>query len=359
MTLTFAERPEDNVDVAVRIQRLLCKGLLQMDNIHSESRRNTPWTDEKEASPLERFIDECNHRNYENKHPKVRDTAEPELLNSYRPEGCRYCGSKSIESHGYMKSGIRRYICRSCRRTFCIMTGTIFDQRKIPITEWLDFILSILGYGSFRLTSKANRNAYNTTRYWMDKLFLLLRGWQDHIILNGRIYLDETFYSVRGGNRLRDENGKGLRGITRDKICIGVAYDGNNLICIEEGLGKTSGKRTLSAYQSHIEHGSVLIHDGEIAHGKLISALSLISEIHTSKETRGKKDSDNPLNPINQCHNRLKKFLNAHSGFLREDMQDYLNLYSFIESEPADPYRTIEILLDLALRKPILLRYRG
>lgn len=96
-----------------------------------------------------------------------------------------------------------------------------------------------------------------------------------------------------------------------------------------------------------------------IAHGKLISALSLISEIHTSKETRGKKDPDNPLNPINQCHNRLKKFLNAHSGFLREDMQDYLNLYSFIESEPADPYRKVEILLDLVLQNPVLMSYRG
>jgi hypothetical protein len=33
------------------------------------------------------------------------------------------------------------------------------------LSEWLDFMLSVFGYGSFRLVSKSNRNAYNTTRY--------------------------------------------------------------------------------------------------------------------------------------------------------------------------------------------------
>jgi hypothetical protein len=39
------------------------------------------------------------------------------------------------------------------------------------LSEWLDFMLSVFGYDSFRLVSKSNRNAYNTTRYWMDKMF--------------------------------------------------------------------------------------------------------------------------------------------------------------------------------------------
>lgn len=43
---------------------------------------------------------------------------------------------------------------------------------------------------------------------------------------------------------------------------------------------------------------------------------------------------------------------------MRDDIQDFMNLYSFIASAPADKFETIRIMLDLALREPILLRFR-
>jgi hypothetical protein len=76
------------------------------------------------------------------------------------------------------------------------LTNTIFDSHKIPLSEWLDFLLSIFGYGSFSLVSKSNRNAYNTTRFWMDKVFLVLREYQDTLVLSGELQLDETYYKV-------------------------------------------------------------------------------------------------------------------------------------------------------------------
>lgn len=146
-----------------------------MKNIRSKSRRKTPWSDAPEATALQAFIDESNQDNYHRKHPGISDTGEVELLNSMGVQECRHCSSTAIQRFGFTSNGVRRYRCKDCRRTFNILTNTIFDSHKLPLTEWLDFLLSIFGYGSFSLTSKSNRNAYTTTRYWMDKVFLVLR----------------------------------------------------------------------------------------------------------------------------------------------------------------------------------------
>lgn len=176
-------------------------------NSKSESRRRTPWTGNDDATPVQRFIDSCNTANYDKKHPSVKDSLERELLDNYQVKECRHCGSKSFQSYGKTAAGTRRYYCKDCHRTFTILTNTIFDQRKIPISEWLDFLLSLMGNGSFSLTSKSNRNAFNTTKFWFRKVFSLLTDWQDSIMLEGRVYLDETYYSVISSEQMMNADG--------------------------------------------------------------------------------------------------------------------------------------------------------
>ena len=91
---------------------------------------------------------------------------------------------------------IQKIRYKDCGGTFTIITGTIFDQRKISVSQWLDFMVMVIGHGSFNLTSKMNRNAYTKTKYWMKKLFLILEDWQESIMLEGNIHLDETYYPL-------------------------------------------------------------------------------------------------------------------------------------------------------------------
>lgn len=329
-----------------------------MSNHNYESRRATPWTGKEDATGLERFIDQCNQANYEKRHPSVKGSAEIELLNSHRPVRCPHCGSGKFVRRGLTGTGLQRYSCLDCHKSFTVITGTIFDQRKIPMSEWIDFLLSIMGYGSFHLTSRNNKNSATTTKYWLEKVFLLLRHWQDSIVLKGRVYLDETYFPVKGSDAKRRPDGSLPSGLSRNRICISVACDGTSVVCIAEGFGKPSKKRTLAAMASHIEAGSCLLHDGDNTHGALIEALQLQSEVHTTAHTKGLKDRDNPLHPVNRQHALLKRFLKAHSGFDRDEIQDYLNLYSFLSSAPSDKFEKINILLELALSEPILLRFR-
>ena len=64
------------------------------------------------------------------------------------------------------------------------------------------------------------------------------------------------------------------------------------------------------------------------------------------------------MNPVNRAHNILKKFLNAHISFLRDDMQGYLNLFAFITNPPVDLLEKVELVIKMAFENPKLLRFR-
>ena len=68
----------------------------------------------------------------------------------------------------------KRYFCKTCGRRFTPTTGTIFEDHKLSISEWIEFLLNLFGYSSLNLNSKVNKNANTTAKYWLKKIFLLL-----------------------------------------------------------------------------------------------------------------------------------------------------------------------------------------
>lgn len=324
----------------------------------TKSRRITPWTGKSDSSSLESFIDLCTERDYEHRHPSVIETGEAEFLNSYELSSCRFCGSSLITKEGYSSTGVRRYKCKSCGKRFTILTNTIFDSRKLPISEWICFLLDLFGYASFNMTSKVNRNSSNTTKYWVKKLFLLLEGIQDDVVLDGKVWLDETFIKVRSEDIETRPDGKEYRGQSRNQMCIGIACNKVQSVFIFEGNGKTSARKTLEAFSSHIKEGSHLVHDKEAAHGLLVSMLNLTDESYDSRKLKGIPDKDNPLDRVNDLCDLLQRFLASHSSFKRDSLQDYLNLFSVMMNPPSNKYEKVKRILELSFEKPILMRYR-
>lgn len=294
---------------------------------------------------------------YEERHPSIKESGEADMLNSYIPKNCPYCSSERFIRKGYDSNGIIRYRCL-CGKTFKPTTGTIFDSRKIPVCEWIEYCLNIFRYISLNADSWNNRNAISTSKYWLEKLFLTLENTQNDVVLEGTVWLDETYYSIMMRDRERDEDGNLLRGLSRNQICIGVATDKKHTVCIMEGYGKPSQKRSYEAFKEHIKPGATLIHDKENTHKKLVENLSLESIYYASKEMKGLADSENPLDPVNRVHCLLKMFLNAHSGFNRDDLQNYLNLYSFVINPPSDHLEKVEKIINLVFQNPKSLKYR-
>ncbi len=329
-----------------------------MNKYYSPSRRRTPWTDREGCTSVQSFIDMQVQSLYEERHGRLMSSMENDLFNSVEVSRCRHCGSERIARNGRTSNGVSRYICRGCGKTFTPMTGTLFQDHRIPVDEWIDFCLQLFSDQSFLSISNSNRNSYSTTRYWVAKLALSLSGYDDGIMLEGDVYIDETYYSVIRKDRSIDGEGRYRRGLSRDKHCIAIAFDGHRTYCALAGMGKPSQKRILEALKDHIAPGSRIIHDGEKAHSLLIRNLGCSDETHLTADTKGLSDADNPLDPINRKCAALKRFLKAHSGFNRSYFDQMLRLFSFIVNPPRNPYEKIEIVINRILEIPNSLKFR-
>jgi transposase-like protein len=261
------------------------------------SRRATPWDEQSELSPVEVFIKSNYLDSFDVKHPKLSDTNESEFLNSFIISKCKYCLSHHLKKRGFTRNGIQRYKCLDCNTSFNILTNTIFDNHKISIIEWIQFFLNLFGFGSVSLTSKNNKNSIATSQYWFHKLFLVLKDYQNAIMLSGDVQIDETFYTVIK-NEIVKKDGKGLRGLSQNQFCIGIACDKEYTYAKIEGMGKTSTGRTLTTLKDHIAPKSTLIHDKEKSHKGLVKLLELESHTYDSKELKKLDDKDNPLNDV-------------------------------------------------------------
>ena len=322
-----------------------------------QSRRTTPWDNQQDVPPLEFFLKQKYQSNYAHKHLRVIESEESNFLNSFAIKECKRCTSTNFKKRGYSKSGIQRYFCQDCKRYFIVTTNTIFENHKISISEWIEFLLNTFNYQSFKAISLVNKNSIYTTKFWIYKLFLILSDYQEHITLQGTVYIDETYYAMAAKDRLT-KDGKELRGLSVNQMCIGIGYDGTNVYVKFEGFGKPTMKTTLDTFQSHIELGSNLYHDKERSHRSLVQKLSLIDHCFDGNEIKKLSDKDNPLTPINRLCYLLQRFLNSHSGVNRDDIQGYLNLFCYMMNPPINRLEKVRNLINSAVYLTKTLNYR-
>ena len=189
-------------------------------------------------------------------------------------------------------------------------------------------------------------------------MFLLVREYQKGIVLEGKVILDETFYSVRTDEIATKPDGKKYRGLSRNRICIGVACDGSHVFCVLEGYGKPSKGKTYDAFRDHIKPGSVLVHDKEKAHSTLVARLGLTSEAYPSATIKKLPGKENPLAKVNRIHFFLERFFYAHTSFKRDEIGNFIHLFSFVMNPPENKLEKVDILINLGLTCARKLRFR-
>ncbi len=295
---------------------------------------------------------------YDAKHRKPSNP-ELDLINNLVITCCPYCKEKKFKKSGLYKSGIRRYRCNSCGRAFNPLTGTIFDSHKIPISEWIEYLMHLFEFHSITSSARDNRNAKSTGRYWLSKVFAVLKDCQKEVVLTGDIYLDETYFSVMPKNTILKIKNKKYAGISRNKICVASATDGKNTFIVVCGKAKPSKARISNAFKGHIDICSRLIHDGDNSHSILVKEYKMKEIVHLTKKTKHLSDKENPMNPINSVHRNLKTFMRQHPGYKRENLQDWLNLFWFIcQNRDNGLIETIRRFLEIAISTHKVIRFR-
>lgn len=321
---------------------------------HHSSLLDFSWKNNNEKSTCQNLIEDTVKEWYAAKHRKAVDN-EIILINERKIAECIYCESSNFVKDGFTKNGLQRYRCNNCGKRFNILSNSLFFAKKIPLSEHIEYLIHLFQYHSIKSSAFDNRNVYSTGIYWLRKVFLVLEGIQDNIILKNKVYIDECFVPVENKN-IRTKNGKKLRGISMNQICIVTGKDDNNTFYFATKSSKLSSSSALKYYGNHIEKGSTIIHDKEKSHNILIEKLELNSIKFDSKEI--KKEKNNPLQSINKEHAYLKKFLKAHNGYKKTDLQNWLNLFWFISNIKGNKYDLVDTFIERALKIQKKLKYR-
>lgn len=146
-----------------------------MKNRNFKASRQKPlrvfsWSNNEKKTISQKLIEETVVEWYDAKHRKV-SLSEIQYINSIQLDYCPICGSKHFHKDGKRKDGINRYRCNDCKKIFNPLTNTIFDSRKIPISEWIEYLLHLFEFHSITSSAFDNRNANTTGRYWLFKVF--------------------------------------------------------------------------------------------------------------------------------------------------------------------------------------------
>ena len=112
------------------------------------------------------FYDDTKYEWYAAKHRKP-SPAELSLVNGLSIECCPHCGGTHFKKSGYYSNGTRRYRCLDCGRVFSPLTGTVFDAHKIPVSEWIEYMIHLFEFHSLSSSASDNRNAKTTGKYWI------------------------------------------------------------------------------------------------------------------------------------------------------------------------------------------------
>ncbi|MFC2647016.1 MAG: hypothetical protein ACFNZW_03510 [Coriobacteriaceae bacterium] len=118
------------------------------------------------------------------------------------------------------------------------------------------------------------------------------------------------------------------------------------------GRGKPSRARAWKAYGSHIAEGSTLSHDKEKSHSVLVERLPWESVEYDAREISRMPDKENPLREVNRLCFLLETFLNSHSGFDRDDLPDWFELFHVMMNGSEDKMEKAARVLDRAMRVP-------
>ena len=211
--------------------------------------------------------------------------------------------------------------CPSCGFPDCSRDG------KTPAGRQRRFITCMCYNAPVDLAAEVCGIAHTTAFEWRHRVFATVDGYQDRLVLRGRVWIDELYLTDSDIVRSADYVPK--RGLSKNKICIAVAIDAyKNAVVAICGHGKPSSRRIRDALLSHIAPGSVIVHDMEKAHMSLVRAAKCTDEAY-------KADVKGPvyleaMELVNNLCSWLRRYLFRFPGMKKGNLQSYLNWFVYL-----------------------------
>jgi len=275
-----------------------------------------------------------------------------ELPGSAQPRACPHCQSADLDRHGQV-SGLQRYRCQACHRTFNALTGTGLARLRKK-DKWLDFGAALVASQTLRQAAAALQVHRNTTLRWRHRFLGSIKA-DRAATLQGITEADETYFleSRKGSRKLgrpaRRRGGKASKpGLSGEQVCVLVARDrtGQTLDWVM-GRGQMTKAELSSALQPVLAEDALLVSDGNPTYRYFAQDAHLSHEainLSAGVRVRGAVHVQN----VNAYHGRLRQWLGRFHGVATCYLDNYLGWFRSLDNHHAD---SGESVLAMALGK--------
>lgn len=259
---------------------------------------------------------------------------------------CPSCSCESVHKWGVV-SGLQRYRCKECKRTFNALTGTSMAHlRKKELWEKYSQALS----ESLSLAKAAERCGIDRTTAFRWRHRFLPQSGEQTVKCSGITEIDETYFreSFKGKkvlHRKARKRGKlNVRGLSAEQIPVVVARDRNGNTC-DAVLGERSAKEVGLRIGPNIDANSLLCIDKSRILMKFAKNTGLAFELVDTKQRKGREKIFH-IQTVNAYHSRLKNWMARFNGVATERLPNYLAWRRLQEAPVASPQEWLKAIIN-------------
>ncbi len=269
----------------------------------------------------------------------IRDPAECLALIEAAAAGrpCPHCACPRLHCCGFA-SGLQRYRCLGCCRSFNALTGTPLARlRKREC--WLPFIKCLLESRTVREAALAT-GVHRTTSFRWRHRFAPGAARQRPAVLPGIVEADETYRleSQKGSRNLtRPPRRRGgaarRRGINREHDCLLVARDRSGAtLDFHTGRGPVTAAQLRTCLLPALPSDGLLISDGARAYVRFAADAGITHEpvnVRAGQRARGAIHIQN----VNGWHSRFKSWLVRFKGVASRYLANYSGWQRLLDAQ--------------------------
>lgn len=250
---------------------------------------------------------------------------------------CGHCGSESFGTWG-RASGLRRYKCRDCHRTFNALTGTPLAQLHRR-DAWLDYARALVDRVSLRKAAERADVCLETSFRWRHRFLHAVKDKRPSMVI-GIVEADETLIlkSAKGSKRLvgrapRKRGGKPKKtGTSPDDYDIVLIVRDRHKVTTDHVLPDFQGTTFEAALDPIVSRDSVLVSDGRPCYGTFAQDRGMLHIAVVA--TRGERVYEGfHIQNVNAYQSRLKDWMRAFKGVASKYLPSYLGWRRSIERD--------------------------
>ena len=171
------------------------------------------------------------------------------------------CPKCSCNQYCYLQKR-KLYQCNGCHHQTSLISGTIFEQTKLPLTTWF-LAIHLITQSKTGLSALALKRqigvSYNTAWSMKHKIMQVMKERDDSKPLSGVIQLDDVYW---GGERRGGKRGRGSANKAPFVAAVSLNNEGR-LIALNMNVVKGFRLTEISRWaKHHLQPGSTVISDG-------------------------------------------------------------------------------------------------